>query len=158
MAFSSHAGQDPAVGAGARLQQILSAVWRNPFSELALDGIDLDVTVTAGVRAYQVESVSYDRVAVRPGAIVPVALGLRRYRGASETRRVEVPIPEHLAPEASLSIAVGPPDYIDQLLGQALTRRLRSARDMGSAIAALHDLGSAHRLQVVLLRSTRHAG
>ncbi len=153
LAVASQNGQDAAVGTAVRLQQILSALWRNPFADLTLDGIELEVAYTPGARAYQVEGLHYDRVAVHPGAIVPLTCSLRRYRGSTETRRVELPIPAHLPADANLTVAVGPPDYIDQLLGQPVARRLRSARDIGAAIDALHELGSAHRLQVVLLNA-----
>jgi len=154
LAASSQGAQDPALAVAVRLQQVLAALWRNPFSALDLDGIDLDVTFGPGARSYQLDGVHYDRAAVRPGARVSVTCSLRRYRGAVETRRVEIAVPVDVPHDVRLTIAVGPPDYIDQALGQPVGRRLRSSRDLGAAIEALSELGSAHHLQVVLLGGT----
>jgi hypothetical protein len=151
LAAASNGGQDPALAAGIRLQQVVSGLWRNSLAQIDLEAIEVDVTFADGIRSYQVDAVHYDRAAVKPGARVSIACSLRPYRGALETRRVEITVPIDVPRDASLTIAVGPQEYVDQILGQPLARRVRSARDIGAAIEALSEMAPANRLQVVLL-------
>jgi hypothetical protein len=151
VAAASSGGQDPALAAGIRVQQVLSALWRNSLAQLELDAIDIEVAFTPGVRSYQVDGVHYDREGFEPGSSVPLTCTLRPYRGALETRRTEITIPVDVSHDASLTLAVGTQEYLEQLLGQPLGRRMRSARDVSAAIEALSDFAPSNRLQVVLL-------
>ncbi len=151
LAAASNGGQDPALAAGIRLQQVVSGLWRNSLAQIDLEAIEVDVRFAEGIRSYQVDGVHYDRAAVAPGARVSVACSLRPYRGALETRWVEITVPIDVPRDANLTIAVGPQEYVDQILGQPLARRVRSAREIGAAIQALSEMAPANRLQVVLL-------
>lgn len=75
---------------------------------------------------------------------------LRRYRGATETRRLTIEIPGDLPPRTTLALAVGPPSQIDQALGQPIAKRVRSAEDVASVVRSLNEIGSSHRLTAVL--------
>ena len=151
-AASSADGGDPSIAIAVALQQALAQVWNNPFRETAPRAIELDVEVESEVRAYRVEAVHYDRGPLRPGQTLAVTCVLRRYRGDTLTRRLELTIPVGLPADTRLALLVGPPAGIDRALGRPAARRLQTAGDVGTVIRALGEVGGADRLEALLVR------
>lgn len=150
IAATSGSGSDPAIGVAVMLQTMLGSLWVNPFADVELESVELSVRVDPNVRRYRVEQLQYDRGPLRPGETLTVSCVLRRFRGGTVTRSFDLELPEDLAPDAKLSLAVGPPEHVDRALGQPLARRLRSAGDINSVIGVLADIRASHRLTAVL--------
>jgi hypothetical protein len=151
-AAASGLGSDPAIGIAITLQQVLGSLWSNPFSEVELEGVALDVRVESEVKNYRVEALHYDRGPLRRGQSFSVRCQLRRYRGETVTRTLELRVPDDLPSDSDLVLAVGPPDLIDRALGRPLARRFRSAETVQSVVQILGDLRAANRLTAVLYR------
>jgi hypothetical protein len=144
------AGNDPAIGIAVALQQVLGSLWINPFDEVRLEGIELEVRVEPQVRRYRVEELHYDRGPLRRGETLSVRCVLRPYRGESVTRTIDLTLPDELPPDGRLALAVGSPDQVDRALGQPLARRYRSAGDLAAVAEVLGDLRAANRLTAVI--------
>jgi hypothetical protein len=154
MAFAGEGITDPSIAVAAVLQQTLNGLWRNPFDEVEVDGIDLRVAVEPEVRRYRVDAVLYDRDPLRPGDTLTLRCVLSRYREESVTRELTLDVPAGVPPGSRLSVAVGSPLDVERALGGPTAERLRSAEDLESAIRVLGERRSAHRLRAVLFHET----
>ncbi|NIM01631.1 MAG: hypothetical protein GTN89_12510, partial [Acidobacteria bacterium] len=63
---------DPLISVSSAVQQTLGMLWNNPFDRPRVEGIDVDVDLVTELHRYFVETVHYDRQAVRPGDSVRV--------------------------------------------------------------------------------------
>jgi hypothetical protein len=152
MAFAGDGAANPSIAVAQTLMQLLAQLWTNPFSSPEVQGIELEVEVQPEAHLYKVESLRYDRGPLRPGQTLEVQCTLEKYRGEQVTESFELQIPRGLPRGTMLTLAVGPPEKVDQALGRPIVERLRSARDLPSAIRALSALKSSHRLTAVLFR------
>ncbi len=152
MAFAGDGAGNPSLGIAQTLMQLLNQLWTNPFAYPEVAGIDLEVEVQPDAHMYRVEALRYDRGPLRPGQSLMVQCTLEKYRGEQVTESFELLVPRGLPRGTVLMLAVGPPDKIDQALGRPVVERLRSARDLPSAVRALGELKSSHRLTAVLYR------
>ncbi|HXV76289.1 MAG TPA: hypothetical protein VD788_08215 [Candidatus Polarisedimenticolaceae bacterium] len=154
VAATSGVGADPAIGVAAAVQQVLGTLWINPFSEVELDKLALEVRVDAEVRSYRVDDLHYDRGLLRPGQNLTVECVLRKYRGETVSRSFEIHVPDDLPADANLALVVGSPTEVDRALGRPLARRYGSVEDVRAVIDILADLRAANRLTAVLYRSS----
>jgi hypothetical protein len=152
MAFAGEHAPDPGLSVAGSLQQSLSTLWHNPFGEIEIGAIELEVAVAPSAHRYRVEALHYDRGEMHPGQTLEVDCVLRKRRGDTITRRIELTIPPDIARKETLVLAVGPPHQTQRALGRPLEQRLNSARDLDSLIHALAERRSAHRLTAVLIR------
>jgi hypothetical protein len=152
MAYAGDGSSNPGLGIAQTLHQILTQLWINPFSYPEVDGIELQVDVKDEAHMYRLEALRYDRGPLRPGQTLEVECILRKYREESVTETFELEVPRGLPRGTTLTLAVGPPDKIDQALGHQIVERLRSAKDLGAALRALGEMKSPHRLTAVLFR------
>ena len=113
----SFAGDAPALSVANNMNAILTGLSRNPFAELEIEGIDVDVEVRPEVIRYRLEGLRYDRGGVRPGEKLEIGCLLRRYRGETEVRTLVVDVPEALVEGAELHLLVGPPSQVDRAWG-----------------------------------------
>jgi hypothetical protein len=141
---------DPLVSVARTVQQILSMLWNNPFERPAVEGIDVDVDLVPALNRYFVETVTYDRKAVRPGGTIQVHVALRPWRGETISRTFELRVPHGVDDGDELRLAVGPPSQIEKALGKPLVRRLQTADDLAGVLRVLGDFQSEHRLVAVL--------
>jgi hypothetical protein len=152
MAFAGDGAANPGIGIAQTMMQLLGQLWSNPYSYPEVTGIDLRVEVLPEAHLYMVDSLRYDRGPLRPGQTLEVLCTLEKYRGEKITESFELRIPRGLPRGTVLTLAVGPPDKVDQALGRPVVERLRSARDLPSALRALSEMKSSHRLTAVLFR------
>ncbi len=150
MAFSSAQGGNPALAVAGTLFQTLAGLWANPFAEVKVSGLELEIDVFPGTTSYVVESLRYDRGPLGPGQPLTVRAVLREHRGETVTRELSLALPERLPRSGSLTLAVGGPSGIDGVLGNRVARRLQSATDLRAVIDALAEQRSAHRLTAVV--------
>lgn len=92
------AGQSPAVSAAQQAAQPLQFLFNNPFEPLVLDSLALDLDVRAGRRAVSLDDAVLLTPFARPGGAVRVRCALETWRGRSESRTIELPVPADLAP------------------------------------------------------------
>jgi hypothetical protein len=139
------------------VQQLLSTLYRNPFSEPDVEQIELDVDVRRARVEYRLRSVHYDRGPVHPGQTVELTCVLASFRGDTQSRTVEIRVPEEVRPGTRLSLGVGDTAAVARFLGNPHARRLRSAGDLESYVRVLADTPPVDRLEAVLFRSASGA-
>jgi len=144
---------NPGLAVAGAIQRALSGLWLNPFGEVEIEAITLDVDVTPEVVQYQIQALLYDRLPLRPGDTLEATCVFRAYRGETVTRKLSIRIPPGLAPGRDLMLSVGSPAYLEGILGRPLTRRLRSAEDLPSFVRALGSQWSSDRLKAVLYQA-----
>ncbi len=154
LAAAGDGAVDPLVSVAGTVQQILSMLWNNPFERPAVEGIDVDIELVSALNRYFVETVIYDRKAVRPGGTIQVQVALRPWRGESIRRSFELRVPHGVDGGDELRLAVGPPSQIEKALGNPLVRRLQTADDLAGVVRVLGDLWSEHRLVAVLYQDS----
>jgi len=154
LAFAGEGAPDPSLVLAGTLQQVLAALWRNPFTEVQIERLEFDVHVVPEMRRYQLQSIHFDRRTLRPGQVLEVDCVLQRHRGESETRRLRLQLPDRLPRDAKLNLAVGTPAEVHRLMGQTLSRRLQSAQDLRAVVQVLDDWEPANRLTAVVYRDS----
>jgi len=151
MAVAGTAGSDPSALLAGELVGILGALWRSPFEDPGVLGIELSVDARREIVSYSLEELHYDRETVRPGDTVEVRCLLRRYRGEPITRTLTLQLPDRLPEDDRLVLVVGNPRNVDVALGNVLSQRFRSAADPEAYIGVLADLHAPHRLTALIV-------
>jgi len=141
---------DPLVSVAARVQQTLAMLWNNPYERPAVVGVEVDVDLVAELNRYSVESVYYDRKAVRPGGTIDIQVALRPWRGEPIQKAFKLRVPHDVDEGKKLRLAVGPPSQIERALGSPLARRMQTASDLSGVLRVLGELRADHRLVAVL--------
>lgn len=152
MAFAGEGNPDPALAVALELQQTLGRLWTNRFEPVEIKGIELQLRVSPDLRRYRLESIQYDRGPLRRGQTVEIECTLSRFRGERLTRTLSLEIPETLPPGSTLVLAVGAPAQIQNVTGQPLALRVKSAPDLQGVVAALNEAGASNRLTAALFR------
>ncbi len=152
-AFSSDSRGHPGIELATDLLITLAGLGANPFDEARIESLTLEIDARAEPVSYTIEDVQYDRGMLDPGQGLRVRCALRRYRGATIVREIDVPLPDRLEDWSRLELVVGNPAQVDRLLGAPVAARLSSAVDLDSAVRALAELGGANRLQAVVFRA-----
>jgi hypothetical protein len=152
--IASGEGPAPLVMVASTVQNAMALLWNNPFEKPRVDSIDVSVTVQPGVRRYLLESLNYDRSAVRPGESLRVQAVLRPLRGEPIRRELELSLPHGISDGTTLRLAVGSQSQIQRALGSPLQRRLRSAGDLSGVIHVMSELKAEHRLMAVLFHDS----
>lgn len=155
LAYAGEGQSNPSIAIAGGLLQTLLQLWRNPYTELVVEGIDLRIDVTREIAQYRVDSLIYDRGPLRPGQTLDVTCRLRQYRGETVTHDFHIKLPDELRAGIALTLAIGTPQEIEKALGYPIARRLRSAKEIGSVIEALGGLRSPHRLTAVLFERAK---
>ncbi len=150
LAAAGNGAVDPLISVASTVQQTLAMLWNNPFERPTVEAIDVAVELVDELNRYFVETVNYDRKAVRPGEAVRVQVALRPWRGDTVHEELEMRIPYGVADEKELRLAVGPPSQIERALGNPLARRLQTAGDLPGVLRILGELRSDHRLVAML--------
>jgi len=152
MTYSSAQGREPAVAIAGSLFETLTWLWRNPFEELQVEGIDLAVDARSEPLHYTIRDLNYDRGRLTPGEPLCVRLRLGRFRGPDVVREFRLDLPEHVTAGDGLTLVVGNPEAVDRALGRTFDLQVRSAADARSLVGALSAPRAAHRLvaQVVV--------
>jgi len=151
MAVAGTAGSDPSGLLAAELVGILGALWRSPFGDPGVLGIELAVEARREIVRYKLEELHYDREALRPGDTLEVRCVLRPYRGDPITKLLTLQLPERLPEDGRLVLVVGNPRNVDVALGNVLSQRFRSAEDPAGYIGVLADLHAPHRLTALVV-------
>ena len=151
MAVAGTAGSDPSALLAGELVGILGALWRSPFEDPGVLGIELTVDARREIVSYSLEELHYDRETVRPGDTIEVRCLLRPYRGKPITRILTLQLPDRLPEDDRLVLVVGNPRNVDVALGNVLSQRFRSAADREAYIGVLADLRAPNRLTALVV-------
>ncbi len=152
MAFASGGGTDPTMAIATEVLMTLANLGLNPFDELEVEGLTLEIDAHLGPTSYQVEEVQYSRRMLDPGAPLRIRCILRKYRGDTVAHELELALPEKLVATDGLMLVVGSPAQVERTLGDPLTARLRSAVDLDSVVRIFLERRAAHRLTAVIYR------
>jgi hypothetical protein len=150
MAFAGSGDADSSTAVAAQLFAVLGSLWTNPFTEITVAKLALEVVAVGREASYRIDSVVFDRQALRGGETLTVRCGLERFQGGSETRELRLTLPTVLPDVEELLFAVGNPLALDQAMGSRLQRRLQGATDIHSYLRVLGEIRSAHRLTAVV--------
>lgn len=154
MAFAGDGGGKHSLAVASRLSQLLQGLRHNPWAEIHVESIDLEIDVEPDIRQYEVEKLIYDRGPVTPGQSLTVTVVLRPRRGETIRRDVVLRVPGDLTESSRLMLAVGPPAEIERALGRPLQSRIETSPDIGAVLRALSEQRSEHRLTAVLYERT----
>lgn len=141
---------NPGMAIAGAIQGTLAGLWANPFGEVEIAALTLEVDVNPEVVQYQVQALLYDRLPRGAGETIDATCVLRAYRGETVTHPFSIRIPPGLAPGRDLMLGVGSPAYLESILGRPITQRLRSAEDLPAFVRALGSRWSSDRLKAVL--------
>jgi hypothetical protein len=134
---------NPAMAIAGAIQRTLAGLWANPFREVEIEELALEVDVNPEVVQYQVEALLYDRLPRGGGETIDATCVLRAYRGETVTRPLSIRIPPGLASGRELVLSVGSPAYLERILGRpAFVRALGSQWSPDRLKAVLYQAGA----------------
>jgi len=134
-----HCSMDPAYPAFELVWMPLEALVLNPFQEVELESVDVDMTVTPGLSAARIESVRAERNEVEPGETLGISVTLLQFQGGEHVRRLELEVPREAKPGSALNILVGDA-RTRALMDMSADPGLFNPRDMAGLIEALEHL------------------
>ena len=100
------AGESPPSDLMASVVAPLRFLWNNPFSRFAVDSLAIGLAVEPGRQQWSLRSARVLEATVRPGGRVHVRCEVERWRGARETRELDLTVPEE-APDGRALLWVG---------------------------------------------------
>jgi hypothetical protein len=144
------AGDAPVADVAGGVNGPLAFLFGNPFTRLALDSIEIAVRAVPGRAQWTLRRARALRAAVRPGESVGIECVLDRWRGGTETRRLELRVPEEL-PAGTYRLWVGGGAELTRLDAARVPARYRptSLEDAWQRFAALRHGNTLHAVLVV---------
>jgi hypothetical protein len=100
------AGEAPIAEMAGAVVGPLGFLFGNPYQVLRLDSLDVTVRVAPGREQWTLRSARLLDAAVRPGGRARIECRIEHWRGARETVRLDVPVPEEL-PEGRYALWIG---------------------------------------------------
>jgi hypothetical protein len=142
-----YAGYNPLQPAQELVLDPLSRLTLNPFREVEVEGLDVDVQISHGVRAARVESVRLERDSVRPGEEVALWVRLREFQGKEHTRKVELTVPTDARPGTSAEVIVGGWQTY-RMLQMSLDPGFFQPHDLEALIEVIREIPSSTKIYV----------
>jgi len=138
----------------------LEALMLNPFQEVLVADVEVDLEVQQGFRTARIEGLRVGRREVRPGEALELWVTLREFQGQEHVKRIELPVPEDARPGTDVSILVC--DALTSLMAQmSADPGFFSPRDFEGLIASIQRLPSSTDLHVhasVVKQGVRYKG
>lgn len=97
------------------LSRYLSVFAQNPFRDVAIQSVAVDVRVARQVRFATMEQFSVDRAAYFPGDVIRGRAVLREYRGGFRTENISIRVPEDAAPGSYWVLCGSEPSFYGDL-------------------------------------------
>jgi len=146
------AQEQPAAQASALVAAPLAYLMSNDFERVSFDKLEVDVRSFETVQSATLERAWVERSGpVRPGAVVPLKLLLRNYRGETLSESIPVNIPPS-ASSGTYTLLVADAAAINTL-EQREMRQAFLPRDLDQLIRAINGLRRNHHLYVRLMRA-----
>ena len=138
----------------------LAALTLNPFEELQLASLDVDVEVEAGLRAAVIESVRVGHRTVEPGGKIEIFVKLKEFQGDEHVKKIELDVPKDAQAGAVAQILVC--DGITELMiRMSQDPGLFGPRDLAGLIEAIQLIPSNSHVfahATFLRRGVRYEG
>lgn len=128
----------------------------NPFDNVRVDSIDIQVKVEPGNMTASVWAVNVNQTKIRPGDKVSASVVLRSYRSKEETVNIDLEIPKTLAPGKYKIEILGPSEYERFVTGTA--PHMFRASDAASLKAVLSRILQYRRDQLYAVMQTPSTG
>jgi len=155
-----YAALSPAEPAFELVWAPLSVLTLNPFREVELSGLEVDLEVERGMRAATIEAVRCARRTVRPGERLELEVLLREFQGQEHLRKVELEVPEDARPGTTAQVMVC--DALTSLTWQmSVDPDFFSPRDFDGLLRTIRRIPDGTRLYVhtsVLRKGLRYKG
>lgn len=101
-----YAGMSPLQPSAELVLQPLNAVVLNPFKEIELDSLEVEIEIEDGLRAADIRAVRLQSREVRPGGSLTLWVDLKEFQGPTHTRQIELRVPEDARPDTTAEILV----------------------------------------------------
>lgn len=141
-------GGDASMMAGISLAQVLTALLNNPFEEVEIAGISVEIELQEVHRQGTLQSLRVSENVVRPGETIEVALRLRPHLGDEETVTLQLEVPADLA-NGMLEVRVA-----DALTARQIDRRQAPGRynpnNLDEFLGLIEDIPRANGIVVEL--------
>lgn len=139
----------------SRLVRALGSLFNNPWEPVTIERVDTEIRVSSEREVSALRGAKALDPEIEAGAPVRIQLELQRYKGAIETRIIEVPVPAEmagrdveieLAPGYEIERPVPAPESLTQLIANLPNQTY----DPESVVASfrLRENGAAHRGKV----------
>ncbi len=139
--------------ATAAISAPLTYLLGTTFSDLRVEGIDLEIVSRNEKRVATVEQVWTSKSEVRPGEHIEVTAVLRTPSGEAVVKKIPVDIPESVSDKA-LSLVVGSGATINSLQ-RRLSPLTTTPRDLRQMVRALNRMRRTNRLYALLMAPQR---
>lgn len=114
-----YSGPQASYEAGDQLKAGLAELLDNPFGELGLEGVGVELSIVDGEQTARVVRVRPSTPQVAPGETLRIFIELQPYWGELELKEVPLPIPSGV-PEGELLLVVGAADSAQAIKAQLL--------------------------------------
>jgi hypothetical protein len=153
------AGSGSPIGADdfirSRLVRSLGSLLNNPWEHVTIESVDTQIRVSSEREVSALRGAKAIETEVDAGAPVRIRLELQRFKGAIETKIIEVPVPAEMAGrDVEIELAPGyeieKPLPAPESLAQLVANLPSQTHDPESVVASfrLHETGAAHRGKV----------
>jgi hypothetical protein len=148
--------QQPAVQAAGLVAAPLAFLMSNDFQRVTVDKLEVDVESMETTQTASLQRAWIERTGpVRPGAVLPLKVQLRTYRGETRTETIPVSIPSS-APAGTYSVLVADGGTITAM-EQREMRQPFVPKDLDQLIRAINGLRRTNHVYARLLRSDEGA-
>ncbi len=134
----------------------LSNLWMNPFRDIDVSSVDIDMTMKPEIEAARIKDLWMGDNTLRPGEKTTVYVQLDPYRGQPITRSVQFKLPSdvrgdrarlHAVPGSTLQGLKAEPESFDQVVDYINATRLDSELGIVLQVPELSLNASGHRLE-----------
>ncbi len=146
--------QPPAFGVALAVGDRFGRIFDNPYSQVKISGVDLDLDMMSDRRWARLESARTDITEARPGDEIMIEAVLKPYRGERIVRQIPVKLPTS-TPSGQLRILVSDADTLDR--SRRFATNFSRKQDLGTTIASLNKEHLNDHLYVSLLEPNPQA-
>ena len=146
--------QPPAFGVALAVGDRFGRIFDNPYSQVKITGVALDLDMMSDRRWARLESARTDITEARPGDEIMIEAVLKPYRGERIVRQIPVKLPTS-TPAGQLRILISDADTLDR--SRRFATNFSRKQDLGTTIASLNKEHLNDHLYVSLLEPNPQA-
>jgi hypothetical protein len=155
-----YAGLSPLPPAQDLVLAPLSRLVLNPFGEVEIQQLNVNLQIQQGIRSAEIESVRADRSVVGPGETLGLRVRLREFQGDEYTRRLDLHVPANARPGTAAQVVVSGSDLY-RLMERSLDPGFYDPESLEGLIEAITKVPSSTEIYVragFIRRGVRYDG